>query len=207
MKSKILLFIFFITTITYAQKIEGTIHFNDGTQKSGYIKYGPKAIAKNIKTTDNVKFFKTKNSNKKVEFKYSNISKIDLTKNGDLITTIYFKVYEKDPNIIFDVTLEHEGHVSLYKNTHFDNYGYIIETYFVQKDDQNIVKIFPVGVLGNGSDKAMKNYFIDCPKLLELIDRRAFRMYFANKPSLEKSEKFKNRLIEIVKYYNTKCAK
>lgn len=205
-------FLFLITSIVSSQKYESVIHFKDGTEKSGYIKYGAKPFASNITTTDKVKFRISKESKEVTEFEFSKISKIDLTKSGDVIRTYYFQTPEENLKVVLEVTLEHEGNaVSLYKhiqsvNTSTNGYNPgSINEYYLQKGKKNIVKIFPGKFMGISSENLIKNFFEDCPKLVELIDREAFKMFVANTPSLAK-KKNTNRLIEIVKYYNSKCS-
>ena len=65
---------------------------------------------------------------------------------------------------------------------------------------------FYIGRLDNSKiDEILLDFFEDCPKLVELIDRKAFKMFVANSPSLAK-KRHTNRIIEIVKYYNSKCS-
>ena len=110
---------------------------------------------------------------------------------------------------LFDYTLIHEGETSLYSRKVLVITGslYYETRYFVQGPGKSFTKIFPVGAMGNGSDKAMKKYFKDCPKLVKLISQQAFKKFVGNDPNLKRSEKFRNRLIEMVKYYNSKCSK
>jgi len=204
-----MLFLFFITSITLAQKKEGIIHFKDGTEKHGYIKYGPSPFASNILVTDKVKFRKTIKSKEIIDYEFSKISKIDLIRNGEILWSSYFKIPKKNPDIILEVNLVHKGITSLY--THMasvnnpSNYGGgSITEYYVQNNEEGIVKIFPGKPFGVSSEKLMKQFFKDCPKLVELIEKEAFKRYVANTPKLAK-RKTKNRLIEIVKFYNSKC--
>ena len=209
MKERIIILICFTSSMVFSQKTEGTIHFKDGTEKIGYVKYGPKPLLSDISIMDKVKFRTSKESNEISEFEYTDIAKIDLMKDGEILSTSYFKTLKKNPNIILEVTLVHKGNVSLFThiahvNTPNSYGGGSIREYYVQRDEENIVKIFPGKVMGISSEKLMMRFFSDCPKLVELIDREAFKRFVANSPGLAKN-KNANRLIEIVKYYNSKC--
>lgn len=209
MKGKLLIFTFFITLIVYSQKTESIIHFKDGTEKVGYIKYGPKPFASNITTTDKVKFRTSKESKEITEFEYSEISKIDIIKDGDIIRTSYFINPDKNPHVVLEVSLVYKANVNLYEHitTGYNGYrSYSIVEYYAQRDKNNAVKIFPVGLLGNGSDKAMIDFFSDCEKLIEYIKKRTFEKYVKNHPDYEDKPKLRSRFLEIVKYYNSKCS-
>ncbi len=104
----------------------------------------------------------------------------------------------ENSNRLLDLVIE--GKVSLYRDMlHVDNGVQLV--YYVDKKNEKLTKIFPVGFMGNGSDKAISEYFNDCPAILELLEREAFRKFVKMKKGL----KSQYRLEEIVKYYNQKC--
>lgn len=214
MKGKLLIFTFFITLIVSSQKTESIIYFKDGTEKIGYIKYGPHPFASNITTTDKVKYRTSKESKEITEFEYSEISKINIIEDGDIIRTSYFKNPDKNPHVVLEVTLVYEADVNLYEHIATGSISngsngyrsYPIFEYYAQRGKNNIVKIFPVGLLGNGSDKAMIEFFSDCSKLIGYIKNRTFEKYVKNHPDYEDEPKLRSRFLEIVKYYNSKCS-
>lgn len=207
MKVKFLILTFFVATFAFSQKTEGVIYFKDGTKKVGYVKVGPKFSETNIGIKDKVKFRIDKKSKEISEFEYSNILKIDFIKKSKVIRTSYFKVPLNNPEVILEVSLEFEAEVNLYY--HFSkavgSNGYSSDDYYVQRGEDNIVKIFPVGIFGSGSEKAMMNYFGDCLKLVEHIKNETFKKYVENHPDFKEKSKVYSRMIEIVKYYNINC--
>ena len=220
MKTTILiLFMLLTTAMGFSQKIEATLHLKDGTTKTGFIKYGLNPFAPNLYVTDKVKYRKTITSKEITEYAYSLISRIDVLEEGKLMRSLYFRTTEKNPKIVLELLLVYqEGEVNLYaapvdvitpNDVVQSGKPYVVASvsaYYLQKDGEaHVFKVFPGKVMGISSEKLMQDYFEDCPKLVELIGRKAFKMYVANTPSLA-DQKSKNRLIEIVKYYNTNCA-
>jgi len=202
MKAKILIFTLFIISISFSQRTESIVYLKDGTKKVGYINQ----LGDNVSTIDKVKFRTNKKSKKIIEIDITKISKIDFTKDGNIQETDYFKTLEKDPNTILKVTLEYEGYISLFQRIVYGFQGNIshIEHYF-QKNEKGLVKISPVGFLANGTEKAIIKYFNDCPKLAQYIKNETFKKYVKSRKEFEKKPKFRQRLIEILKYYNSKC--
>ena len=126
-----------------------------------------------------------------------------------LVTSIYCQ--EKDQQSPSEKILVYEGTTNLYVSpytgfTTTPNGSFTDTEYHVQTKGREMVKIFPVGLLGNGTNKAIKKYFNDCPRLGKLIDQEAFTRSVGNDPDLSRTEKFRKRLIEIVKYYDSKCS-
>ncbi|MEE9362414.1 MAG: hypothetical protein V3U92_07445 [Cellulophaga sp.] len=207
MKGKIVVFVFFTALIVSSQKREGTIYFKDGTKKVGYIRNRSDIIT----SKDRLEFRISKKSKEISEFKYTDISKIDFNNatSENIFAIFYYKTLMENSENMLEVSLIYKGYVSLYRHIgYFENSqggGGSITEYYVQKGEENIVKIFPGKVLGKSSETLMKSFFEDCPKLVELIDRKAFKMFVANSPSLAK-KRHTNRIIEIVKYYNSKCS-
>ncbi len=196
-----------MTLYSSAQKGQGTIHFKDGTKKVGFFNYGPGITAPNIRVTDKVIYKTNKKDKKSIEYDFTDISSIEYG-SGNKAFVYYFKIPEENQNVILDVNLLYDGKVKLYlhsstvagpMNTYQEN------VYYVQKNEDYIYRIFPNKFMGPSSKKLLKQYFSDCIKLVELIDREAFKMYVANNPELKKNS-VQNRLLEIVKYYDSKCS-
>ncbi|MEM9001213.1 MAG: hypothetical protein AAGB24_13195 [Bacteroidota bacterium] len=206
--------VFALTTclLSLAQKGQGTIYFKNGTKKTGLVKYGPKLTATNMRTTDKVLYKTHKKDKNPIEYDFFEIFKIEYA-FGTSTLTYYFKIPEENPNIVLDVSLLYEGNVNLYRHSSLVTSttpnggtatGYT-HNYYVQKNEKQVSRIFPNRFMGPSSQKLMKQYFSDCPKLVELIARDAFKMYVANTPKLAKN-KTANRLIEIAKYYDSNCS-
>jgi len=192
MKKYFLILSILFTSILNAQKQNGTIFFKDGTTKNGLLK---------ITNNHKIKFKINENSEDVLTYSSLEVEKIEIEfkKNRKEV-----KVY-KDTESLFQssdklLTLLEEGKVNLYMDMlHVDNGVQLI--YYVDKKKEKLTKIYPVGFMGNGSDKAIEEYFQDCPTLLELLKREAFRKFVKMKKGL----KSQYRLEEIVKYYNQKC--
>ena len=196
-----------ITLSSSAQKGQGTIHFKDGTKKVGFFNYGPNLTASTIRVTDKVIYKTNKKDKQSIEYDFDDISYLEHG-FGNKKFVYYFKVPEENQNIILDVNLLYEGKVKLYRhssiisgpmNTYNEN------VYYVQKNEDFIFRVFPNKFMGPSSKRLLKQYFSDCAKLVELIDREAFEMYVANNPELKKNYS-ENRLLEIMKYYDSKCS-
>lgn len=210
MKKYILFLAFTITTAIHGQWHNGVIYFEDGSTKSGLLSLGDEEVV----------LRKSKKSKEKTKFITSIIDRVDFVEKDEvLVTFLFMSAKSRASTKTLMVNLEFEGEVSLYRHYNYESGvnvsdgnrgnqyvggGEVIE-YYVGRDSENLTKIFPVGVLGNGSEKAIKDYFYKCPKLIELIEREAFERLVGNDPKIKKSQKFKQRLIEIVKYYNSNC--
>ncbi len=192
MKKYFLIISVLVSSILNAQKLNGTIYFKDGTIKNGLIK---------ITNNEKIKFKTNKDSEDITTYSSIEVDKVEIEfeKNRKEI-----RVY-KDIENLFQygeklLTLLVEGKVNLYIDMlHVDNGVQLV--YYVDKKKEKLTKIYPVGFLGNGSDKAISEYFNDCPALIELLEREAFRKFVRMKKGL----KSQYRLEEIVKYYNREC--
>jgi len=207
MREIIIIFTLLTSLSTFAQDSKGSvIHFKDGSTKVGYFKYGS-PFRGNILITDKLKFRTNKKNKDFSEYDFSEISKI-VTPTGN---TYYYLTPKDNLQIILKVSLVYEGSIKIYRHQQLANGGgpnsniqYMAEVFYLQKGEESLVHVFPNKTFGASPEKLMKNFFKDCPKLVQLIDRQAFKIYVANNPDLA-GIRTESRLIEIVKYYDTKC--
>lgn len=197
---RLILFLILSSSVATSQTDKKTVYLKNGEIKTGYITFKENGI----------KFKVDRKSKEKINYSPDEIVKIEIEKENGLIKT---QIYKKIATSQFGeeklVTIEIIGKVNLY--TYINYYTNVsvnggvsrgAETqYFVERGDSGMTKIYPVGILGNGSDKAIKKYFYGCPSLLQLKKKKAFRKLVGNR----KGNKVYNRMVEIVKYYNSKC--
>ncbi len=200
MKVKLFFFTLFSVSIAFAQKSECTVYFKDGTNKVGFIK----EMGSKPGLNEKFKFRTNKKSKEIFEFKIENIAKIDFIENGVVNRTMYYKHSENNPNVFLEVILIYKNEVSLYYH-YVSEYQYNNTEYYVQRGEDKLVKIFNVNALGNRSKNLMMKYFNDCPVLIEHIKKDTFKNYVKNHPDFVDKPKLQSRIIEIVKFYSTKC--
>jgi hypothetical protein len=145
-------------------------------------------------------------------YRFSEINRIDYLNGRDTISTFYIiKEHDKKKEKFIVVSLEWKGEVSLFKeeyvkSTYENIHGFIFSKYYLQKKDAEIVNIYPTAY--RNVKRPMKNYFSDCPKLVDRIERNAFKKYVLGKyPKLNESERLELEIIETIKYYNSNCLK
>ena len=185
---KLNLFALTLLTIVNLNAQNDIIFFKDGTSKKGYVK---------ITQNDKIKFKTNKNSKDFIKYSSTEVEKIEINHKKYGKST---KVYKRVKNFFQDsdqlLNLMVEGKANLYYN--LVDYGHGLQpVYYVDKEKELTTN--PVIILK--SDKIIAEFFKDCPNLLKLLKREAFRKFVKMKKGL----KYQNRLIEIVKYYNTKC--
>jgi len=200
MKNSFLLFFLVVTTNVFSQNLNGVIYFNEGSTKSGFVSLGD----------DEVVLRPTKKSKEKTKFKSESVDKVELMDEGVVSTTFFFKQTKKGKSLkTLVVTRLWEGEVSLYlhysSGMNSNHVGYETLRYYVARDEETLSKIFPTGI-DKTSERTIKEYFHDCPRLGELIDKKAFQRVVDNNHKLKRNEKVPERLKEIVKYYNSNCS-
>ena len=197
MKKIILLLSIFFSTLIFSQKDNGKIYLKNGEVKNGFIRLGLYStfgfVSENI-----VVFKKSKESKEKIKYTLNEINKVVLEKRG----TYFMKKNEKGDILI--TSLIYEGSpLSLYYYPEEGFNGQKSSTYYFQKGNKNLKLIYRG--LGNSSDKKMRKYFSDCPKLAEYIKSRTFETYVERSPKFKDKNKLNSKLIEIIKYYNKNC--
>ncbi|MGC1205822.1 MAG: hypothetical protein WA839_13175 [Flavobacteriaceae bacterium] len=207
MKKNMFLLAFLISAMIFSQNSTAIISFNDGTKKEGIV-----VIKKQNAWGGEGDVQYEKNNESVARYRFSEINRIDYLNGRDTINTFYIiKENDKKKEKFIVVSLEWKGKVSLFKeefvkNTYENIYGYIYSKYYLQKKDEEIVNIYPTAY--RNAKRPMKNYFSDCPKLVDLIERNAFKKYVLGKYSkLNESERLELEIIETIKYYNSNCFK
>lgn len=190
----------FLTAQKTAHKFDGVIYYKDGSTKSGFISL----------IDDKIVFRPTRKSKEKTKIDATKIDKIKFGDKNDTNATFFFKqLANKNSDKTIPVTRLLEGNVSLYlyysSGINANNGGYETLRYYVAKKDEQLSLILPTGI-AKTSDRAIKEYFDDCPKIGEYIDKKAFQKIVDNNAKLRRSEKVPRRLKDIVNYYNSNCA-
>jgi len=197
MKKTILLLTIFISTITFSQKDNGKIYLKNGEVKTGFIRLGLFSTF-GLASENTVVFKKNKKSKEKTKYTLNDIDKIELKKKG----TYFMKKNEKGNILITNLIYESSPlSIYFYWESAFD--GGKSPTYYFQKGNEDLKLIYRG--LGNTSNKKMRKYFSDCPKLVEYIKSRTFEKYVERSPKFKDKSKLTSKLIEIVKYYNENC--
>jgi hypothetical protein len=193
MKKHLYILTILISSTLYAQKTNGTIYFKDGTNKKGYIK---------ITQNDKIKFKKNKNSEDIIKYSSIEIEKVEIEHEKYGKKILFYKKVEspfQNSNKLLPKLID--GKVNLYLDIVFNGQNGVSHDYYADKEKGTLTKIWPVGLFANGSEKVISEYFKDCPELLKLLKREAFRKFV----KMKKGNKTQFRLEEIVKYYNNKC--
>ncbi len=196
MKLPTIALLIMISTTTFGQilgpKEKAIIYLKNGEKKDGFVK----------DSKLNVKFKFDKKDEDIQKIRLEEIDSIDYEKQE----TIYYRPLDNTNGEVLRVRQIYSGKTKLYYHYEraFDNGAYRV--FFVQGEEAYLTKIFPVGILGNGSDKAMIAYFADCPKLTQHIQKRTFEKYVNNQPKYKKA-RTPGRLTEIVKFYDSNCNK
>ena len=126
---------------------------------------------------------------------------INLSTYAQITMTDFIKKNEKG-NILFTNLIYEGSPLSIYHHwVNTSNGGWA--NYYFQKGNENLKLIYTR--LGNTSNKKMRKYFSDCPKLAEYIKSRTFEKYVERSPKFKDKSKLMSKLIEIVKYYNENC--
>nr|WP_321223491.1 hypothetical protein [uncultured Psychroserpens sp.] len=193
MKISLVILLFFSTILVYAQKEHGTIYFKDGTLKKGLVK---------IKNNHELKFKENKDTKEAIIYTFATVKKVQ-------IEGFQMRYYKKtneafQPNRLVYKLID--GKVNLYMDevSTTNSQGMVGGTalkYYVDKENEDVVQIYPGTPLGKSSDRIIAEYFKDCPKLIALLDRDAFR----KSVKMRKGRRSQFRLEEIVKYYNENC--
>ena len=187
---KLILLLLLSSFITTGQNVKETIYLKNGETKTGFVKLDDSGVKFKVhkKSKDKIKYLP--NEVERVEFESENgIKTIYVYKNTE-------RILENSPRLM-NIILE--GNVTLYEE--FYTYGYSFETrYYVSKQNEKLTLIYKG--LGNSSNKAIKNYFQDCPSFIELLNRQAFRKIVV----MEKGNRIPLRLLKMVEYYNSKCS-
>ena len=207
MKKNIFLLTFLISTMIFSQNSTAIISFNDGTKKEGVV-----VIKKQNAWGGEGDVQYEKNNESVARYRFSEINRIDYLNGRDTISTFYIiKENDKKKGKFIVVSLEWKGEVSLFKeeyvkSTYENIHGFIFSKYYLQKKDAEIVNIYPTAY--RNPKRSMKNYFSDCPKLVDRIERNAFKKYVLGKyPKLNEGERLELEIIETIKYYNSNCLK
>ena len=170
--------------ITTGQNVKKTIYLKNGETKTGFVTLNDSGVKFKVhkKSKDKIKYLP--NEVERVEFDNENgIKTIYVYKNTE-------RILENSPRLM-NIILE--GNVTLYQE--FYTYGYSSGfCYYVSKQNEKLTLI--------SSNKAIKNYFQDCPSFIELLNREAFRKIVV----MEKGNKTPLRLLKMVEYYNSKCS-
>tara|TARA_R110001592_G_scaffold149963_1_gene375550 strand:+ start:2772 stop:3368 length:597 start_codon:yes stop_codon:yes gene_type:complete len=197
MKKTILLLSIFLSTLIFSQKDNGKIFLKNGEVKTGFIRLGLFSTF-GLASENIVVFKKNKESNEKIKYTLNDINKVVLEKKG----TYFMKKNEKGEILITNLIYEGSP-LSLYLYWEEGFNGQRSPSYYFQKGNENLKLIYRG--LGNSSDKKMRKYFSDCPKLAEYIKSRTFETYVERSPKFKDKNKLNSKLIEIVKYYNENC--
>jgi hypothetical protein len=198
----------------FSQSGNGKIFLKNGIEKEGYITFkmnkysggNGEIVNKRIKK---IIYNSNKKGEEKIEYTFLQIEKIVFLKGN----TYYIKKTGTG-NKLIAVQLIKEGFVSIFSNLTYNPSGYLdrvyvaggaITSHYLQKENEKLTKIFPVGFLKNDMDKTMIRYFSDCPKLIKFIAGKTFKKYVDHNPKFKNEPKLTSRIIEIVKYYNSNC--
>lgn len=130
---------------------------------------------------------------KKVKFKDLD-SAIVKTKKGD--QTLYFFSNNKNKGSHYYL-LEKKGIVNLYSKSYNTLTGYgTFESisYYIKRDNENIITILGGGTIWENFKREASEYFKDCPELIDKIKN-------SEKGFTKKEKDLKN----IVRFYNSKC--
>ena len=197
MKKTILLLSIFLSTLIFSQKDNGKIFLKNGEVKTGFIRLGLYSTF-GFASENKVVYKKSKESKEKIKYSLNEINKVVLEKRG----TFFMKKNEKGDILITNLIYEGSP-LSLYHYPEEGFNGHKSPTYYFQNGNEDLKLIYRG--LGNSSDKKMRKYFSDCPKLAEYIKSRTFEKYVERSPKFKDKNKFYSKLIEIVKYYNENC--
>ena len=197
MKKTVLLLTIFFSAITFSQKDNGKIYLKNGEVKTGFIRLGLFSTF-GLASENTVVFKKNKKSKEKIKYTLKDIDKIELEKKGT-----YFMKKNEDGNILITNLIYESSPLSIYSYWERTFDGGKSPTYYFQKGNENLKLIYRG--LGNTSNKKMRKYFSDCPKLAEYIKSRTFEKYVERSPKFKDKNKLYSKLIEIVKYYNENC--
>ncbi|WP_047546338.1 hypothetical protein [Psychroserpens sp. Hel_I_66] len=188
MKKIIIIITLCLSSVLYAQKEKGTIYFKDGSKKEGLVA---------INANHDITYKLTENSEKFLIYNASTVEKVQL----EGFATQYYKTIENGLENTDRLVIKLiDGKVSLYKDFKETNNGKV-NLYFVEKDNEPLAQMYPAKSFAKSSDKVIKDYFQDCPQLIELLDKEAFR----KDVKMKEGRNSQLRLEAIVKYYNDKC--
>lgn len=134
----------------------------------------------------------------KTKYTLNDINKVVLEKKGT-----YFMKKNKKGDILITNLIYEGSPLSCYLYWEEGFNGQRSPSYYFQKGNENLKLIYRG--LGNSSNKKMRKYFSDCPKLAEYIKSRTFETYVERSPKFKDKSKLNSKLIEIVKYYNENC--
>ena len=161
--------------MVYGQKQNGTIDFKDGLI--------------NIKDNHEIKFRTNKDTKKVVIHTSARMEKrrfegyeMKCYKNTD-------NLFQGSDRLIYKIT---DGEVSVHKDIMFVNYSNHTRisiqretiVYYIDKDNEELVKIYPGTAFGKSSDRVIAKYFQDRPRLIELLDRDALGKFVKIKKGL-----------------------
>tara|TARA_B110000971_G_C19756389_1_gene384360 strand:- start:40 stop:636 length:597 start_codon:yes stop_codon:yes gene_type:complete len=197
MKKTILLLTMFFSTITFSQKDNGKIYLKNGEVKTGFIRLGLFSTF-GLASENIVVFKKNKKSKEKTKYTLNDINKVVLEKKGT-----YFMKKNKKGDILITNLIYEGSPLSCYLYWEEGFNGQRSPSYYFQKGNEDLKLIYRG--LGNTSNKKMRKYFSDCPKLAEYIKSRTFEKYVERSPKFKDKSKLTSKLIEIVKYYNENC--
>tara|TARA_B110001452_G_C15202723_1_gene417324 strand:- start:936 stop:1532 length:597 start_codon:yes stop_codon:yes gene_type:complete len=197
MKKTILLLSIFLSTLIFSQKDNGKIFLKNGEVKTGFIRLGLFSTF-GLASENIVVFKKTKKSKEKTKYTLNDINKVVLEKKGT-----YFMKKNKKGDILITNLIYEGSPLSCYLYWEEGFNGQKSPSYYFQKGNENLKLIYRG--LGNSSNKKMRKYFSDCPKLAEYIKSRTFETYVERSPKFKDKSKLNSKLIEIVKYYNENC--
>tara|TARA_B110000240_G_scaffold145172_1_gene160539 strand:+ start:188 stop:784 length:597 start_codon:yes stop_codon:yes gene_type:complete len=197
MKKTILLLTMFFSTITFSQKDNGKIYLKNGEVKTGFIRLGLFSTF-GFASENIVVYKKSRESKEKIKYSLNEINKVVLEKRG----TYFMKKNEKGDILITNLIYVGSP-LSIYYYPEEGFNGQKSPTYYFQNGNEDLKLIYRG--LGNTSNKKMRKYFSDCPKLAEYIKSRTFEKYVERSPKFKDKSKLTSKLIEIVKYYNENC--